>query len=105
MGGDFRGYLRFEPLLSKASEVVLDAKLQGVTYTHGLDPDGVMYAVDDGTRLIQVSFLTDMETPKISYGGRSLPGDFTPYVWSSVGTQTGAMVGRTLRVTDTSTSD
>ena len=105
VGGDFRGYFRFEPLLSNASEIVFDAKLQGTTYTHGLDPNGLTYAVDDGTKLLQVSFISDAEAPKISYGGRSLPGDFTPYSWSSVGTQSGSMAGRILKITDASTSD
>lgn len=105
MGGDYRGYFRFEPLLTLSSELVVDAKLQGVTHTHGLEPNGLTFAVDDGTRLMQVSFLTDLSTPEISYGGRSLPGDFTPYAWGSAGAQTGAMVGRILRITDASTTD
>ncbi len=105
IGGDYRAYYRFEPLLSYSSELVLDAKVQGVTHTHGLEPNGLMMAIDDGTRLMQVSFITDISTPEISYGGRSLPGDFSPYSWSEMGTQMGAMVGRTLRITDTSTTD
>jgi hypothetical protein len=105
VGGDFRGYFRFEPLLSYSSELIVDAKLQGVTHTHGLDPNGLMFAVDDGRRLMQVSFLTDLATPEISYGGRSLPGDFTPYAWGAMGSQTAKMAGRVLRVTDASTTD
>jgi hypothetical protein len=105
MGGDYRGYLRFEPLLTRASEVVLDVAVQLRTHTHGIEPNGLMLAVDDGERLMQVCFLTDTPAPKISYGGRSFPEDFTPYSWSSMGTQTASMAGRILRITDTSTSD
>lgn len=105
IGGDYRGYFRFEPLLTYSSEMVVDAKLQGITQTHGIAPSGLMFAVDDGTRLMQVSFLLDQAAPKISYGGRSLPEDFTPYTWSFAGTQTAAMVGRILRITDASATD
>lgn len=105
IGGSYRGYFRFEPLLSYSSEFVVDAKLQIVTATHGISQGGVMFAVDDSTRLMQVSFLSDLSTPLISYGGLSLPGDFTPYAWSSMGTQTAVMAGRILRVTDASTTD
>jgi len=105
LGGDFHGYLRFEPLLEVSSELVVDAQVQLLTYTHGFDPNGLMFAVDDGTRLMQVCLLSDQELPKISYGGRSLPGDFTPFSWLSAGTQTAEMAGRILRITDASTTD
>ena len=105
MGGDYRGYLRFEPLLTRASEFVVDANVQLRTHTHGITPDGLMFAVDDGERLMQVCFLTDQAMPKISYGGRSLPDDFSPFAWSSMGTQTAAMAGRVLLITDASGID
>lgn len=105
MGGDYRGFLRFEPLLTQASEFVIDANVQLRTYTHGVSHEGLIFAVDDGTRLMQICFFPDRATPKISYGGRSLPGDFSPYSWSSLGSQTAAMVGRVLRITDSSTID
>jgi hypothetical protein len=105
IGGDFHGYLRFEPLLGISSEMVVDAQVQVLTHTHGFDPNGVMFAVDDGTRLMQVCFISDQELPKISYGGRSLPGDFTPFSWASAGSQTAEMAGRILRITDASATD
>lgn len=105
MGGDFKGFIRMEPLLTMASNVSVDISTQLRTQTHGVDPYGLMFAVDDGSRLMQVAFFPHLATPKISYGGRSLPGDFSPYVWSSLGGATGAMLGRTLQITDASASD
>lgn len=105
IGGDFRGYDRIEPLLAASSNVVLDVGVQLRTFTHGITPHAVMAAIDDGDRLIQLSFFPDQSAPKLSYGGRSLPTAFQPFTWGSMGSQTGAMVGRTLRITDSSTSD
>jgi hypothetical protein len=105
IGGDFRGFVRFEPLLTASSEVVLDVNLQLQTYTHGPDSDALMFAVDDGNRLMQVAFFPDFSTPKLSYGGRSFPEDFSPYVWSVMGTQTATMAGRVLQITDASVTD
>lgn len=105
MGGDFKGFLRMEPLLTMASNVTVDISTQLRTQTHGVDPYGLMFAVDDGSRLMQVAFFPHLSTPKISYGGRSLPGDFSPYVWSSLGGATGAMAGRILQITDASLTD
>lgn len=103
--GDFRGFVRVEPLLSASSDVVLDAALLFRSWTHGVDPNALMVAVDDGRLLTQLSFLTDRKAPLISYGGRSFPEDFTPYVWSSLGTQPASMVGRLLRIDDASVAD
>lgn len=105
VGGDYKGYLRIEPLLTVASEFVVDVETQLRTYTHGPDPYGLMYAVDDGSYLMQVAFFPDFETPKFSYGGRSFPEDFTPYTWTSLGGATAEMVGRHLRISDTAVGD
>lgn len=105
IGGDFRGYTKIEPLLSAASEFSVDVNLQLLTHTHGLDPNGVMVAVDDGNRLMQLSFIADASAPLLSYGGRSFPEDFSPYVWSVLGTQAAEMLGRVLRITDSSMTD
>lgn len=105
VGGDFRGYVKIEPLLSAASQVAVDAQVQLLTHTHGIDPDGLMLAVDDGTRLLQLSFFPGESAPKLSYGGRSLPTEFSPYVWSTLGTQPVAMRGRILRISDGVTSN
>ena len=105
MGGDFRGFVRLEPLLMAASQVVVDVGVQLRTYTHGVDPYGLIFAVDDGSRLMQVAFLAHESNPKLSYGGRSLPEDFSPYGWSVLGGATASMVGRVLRISDTSVSD
>lgn len=105
IGGDFRGYTKIEPLLSAASEFSVDVNMQLLTHTHGLDPDGVMVAVDDGDRLMQLSFIASVPAPLLSYGGRSFPEDYSPYVWSVLGTQTAEMVGRNLLVTDSSITD
>jgi len=105
VGGDYRGYLRFEPLLSLASEFVVDVDVQLRTLTHGVAPDGLMFAIDDGTRLMQVAFFADQEAPKVSYGGRSLPEDFSPYAWTSLGGATAEMAGRILLITDASITD
>jgi hypothetical protein len=105
MGGDFKGFVRMEPLLTSASQVVVDVSVQLRTYTHGVDPYGLMFAVDDGSRLTQVAFLAQDPTPKFSYGGRSLPEDFSPYVWTGLGTATAEMEGRTLRISDASVGD
>lgn len=105
IGGDFRGFVRLEPLLTSASQFVVDVEVQGRTQTHGVDPYGLMFAVDDSQRLTQVCFLADAAVPKLSYGGRSLPEDFSPYVWTRTGGSAVAMVGRILRLTDASVAD
>jgi hypothetical protein len=105
VGGDYKGFVRMEPLLTAASQVAIDVSVQLRTYTHGVDPYGLMFAVDDGTRLTQVAFLNDRAVPKFSYGGRSLPEDFSPYVWSSLGGASASLVGRLLLIDDTTTSD
>jgi len=105
VGGDFRGYVKIEPLLSLASEFALDFDVQLLSHTHDYDPNGLMVGIDDGTRLMQLSFLSDTAAPKVSYGGRSLPTDFSPYVWSELGSETVELVGRRLKITDTSAVD
>lgn len=105
IGGDFRGYVKIEPLLAAASRVVVDAQVQLLTHTHGVDPDGLMLAVDDGSRLLQLCFIALRGMPKLSYGGRSVPEDFSPYAWSSLGDQLAVMRGRILRLSDSSTVD
>lgn len=105
VGGDFKGFVRIEPLLALSSDVVLDVDVQLRTHTHGISPNAIMAAIDDGSRIIQLSFLADAAAPKLSYGGHSLPNAFTPVPWTPMGTQTAAMVGRYLRITDTSTTD
>lgn len=105
VGGDFRGYLRMEPLLTAASECVYEAEVRLRTNTQGVAPHSLTMAVDDGDRLIQLSFLADRAVPKFSYGGRSLPEDFGPTTWDIMGTASAAMVGRLLRITDTMSGD
>ena len=105
VGGDFRGFVRFEPLLSASSEVVFDVGVQLLTHTHGVGNNAVMAAVDDGTRVMQLAFFPDFSTPKLSYGGRSLPEDFSPFVWSALGGEAAEMKGRTLRITDDAAAD
>lgn len=105
MGGDFRGFMRLEPLLAVSSDVVLDINTQLRTFTHGFSPNALMAAIDDGNRLTQLSFLSGAASPKASYPGRSLPGDATPKPWSALGTATVEMLGRTLRISDTTTTD
>lgn len=105
VGADFRGFVRLEPLLTAGTEVVLDVGLDLRTFTFGIDPNGVMAAIDNGDRLLQLCFFPDKATAKKSYGGRSFPEDFSPYFWSSAGGQTAEMIGRVLRITDTSIAD
>lgn len=103
VGGEVKGYVKLEPLLTASSQVAIDVDVQLLTYTHGVDPDGLMVAVDDGYRLMQLSFLASEAMPKFSYGGRSLPEDFSPFVWSSLGSQPAQMKGRALEISDSST--
>ena len=104
VGGDFRGYTRVEPLLGAASDVVLDVKVTGRTHTHGIAPDALMVAIDDGDRLTQLSFLASQAVPKFSYGGRSFPTDCTPIPWEKSGAAVAEMFGRVLRITDSASS-
>jgi hypothetical protein len=104
VSGDFRGFLRLEPLLAASTDDVIDVRVQVRTHTHGITPDAVMAAYDDGDKLIQLCFFPDQAAPKFSYGGRTLPPDFAPYVWKSLGTATAAMVGQTLRIMDSTTT-
>jgi hypothetical protein len=76
-----------------------------LTLTHGIDPDGLMFAVDDGTRLLQLCFFAGAESPRLSYGGRSHPEDFAPSAWTARGNQSADVRGRLLRISDTSTTD
>ena len=105
IGGDYRGFVRLEPLLSSASEIVVDVAPQLRTYTYGVDPYGLTVAVDDGNRLMQLAFFPSAATPKFSYGGRSLPESFSPYVWSAMGGGSASMLGRVLRISDTTVGD
>lgn len=105
VGADFRGFVRFEPLLTAASEVVLDVGLDLRTHTFGVTPDGLMAAIDNGDRLMQLCFFPDKPTPKKSYGGRSLPENFSPYFWTPAGVASADMVGRVLRISDASLFD
>lgn len=105
VSGDFKGFVRIEPLLQVASDVVLDVNVAIRTFTHGITPNAVLAAVDDGSKLLQLCFLSDTAAPKFSYGGRSFPDQFSPYVWSKLGGATPTMVGQYLRITDTTVSD
>jgi hypothetical protein len=105
VGGDFHGFTRVEPLLSEATQVVLDARLRVQNHTHGADPNAVMIAVDDGNRLMQLSFFSLHEKPKVSYPGRSLPEEASPKAWTAFGGAGARMIGRTLRIEDNTASD
>lgn len=99
IAGDFRGYTRIEPLLSEAFETTLDVKLALRTFTHGVTPNAVTAAVDDGSYLMQLCFLASESAPKLSYGGRSLPTAFAP-AWTAQGQAQAKMVGQRLRIDD-----
>lgn len=104
VGGDFRGFVRIEPLLSASASAILDFETSVRTLTHGISPNAAMAAVDDGKYLMQVSFLSDKAAPKFSYGGRSLPEDFGPTDWVSLaGADKASMVGRSLVIEDDGT--
>jgi len=105
ISGDFKGFARIEPLLAESFDTVLDVNVALRTFTHGITPNAVMAAVDDGTRLIQLSLFPDKAAPKFSYGGRSLPNQFAPYLWNQSGGETPTMVGQYLRIADSSTLD
>jgi hypothetical protein len=105
ISGDFKGYTRIEPLLRESFDTVLDVQLALRTYTQGIAPNAVMAAIDDGERLIQLSFLSDQASPKLSYGGRNLPSEFHPYKWLATGSQTASMVGQYLKISDASATD
>ena len=105
VGGDFRGFTRIEPLLSESHSTVLDAKVSLLTHTHGIEPDAAMVAIDDGTRLMQLSLFPETSSPKFSYGGRSLPDEFSPFSWDVNGAETPSMSGQYLRITDDSNAD
>jgi hypothetical protein len=102
VGGDFRGYMKLEPLLSASTDNVLDVNVQLRTWTHGITNNAVTAAIDDGERLIQLCFFPDKGVPKFSYGGRSFPDEWTPLPWTEVivSNATAAMLGRTLQITN-----
>jgi len=105
IGGDFRGFMRLEPLLSASSDVVLDVNLRGLYQTHGVTPNALMAAIDDGNRLTQLSFLAKKPAPKLGYGGRSFPTQWAPTPWSAMGGASAEMLGRVLRIIDATTTD
>ena len=76
-----------------------------MTWTHGIAPNAVMVAIDDGTYLIQLCFFPSNGSSLYSYGGRSFPDQFEPYTWTKLGEQTATLIGQYLEITDTSTSD
>lgn len=100
ISGAYRGLFRLEPLLTSASQVVVDASVSIRSATHGVDLNAVSFAVNDGSKLLQVSFLADKPSPKISYGGGSLPEDFNPYTWEHLGDAQTDLVGKILRISD-----
>ena len=105
IGGDFRGFTRIEPLLSVEASVALDIDINLRTFTHGITNNAVMAAIDDGNLLTQVCFFPTQSQPKVSYPGRSMPQDATPRPWTSFGGSLASMIGRTLRINDSSTID
>jgi len=105
ISGDFKGYFRIEPLLSESFNTVLDVNLALYTHTHGITPNALLAAIDDGRRLIQLCFFPDQAAPKFSYGGRAFPEDFAPYLWGKTGGATPTMVGQLLKIDDASTTD
>lgn len=105
VGGDFRGYVRLEPLLSASADFSLDVGVKMLTYTHGIAPNAVMAAIDDGSRLMQVCFFPDTASAKYSYGGRQLPETWAPTPWNASGGAPATIHGRVLRITDASTTD
>jgi hypothetical protein len=107
ISGDFKGYTRIEPLLKESFDTVLDVRLAIRTSTQGIAPNAVMAAIDDGDRLMQLSLFSDRAAPKLSYGGRSLPPDFSPYPWRFTGTQTetASLVGQYLKISDSSDTE
>lgn len=106
IGGDFRGFTRLEPLLATDAEVVLDIDVQVRTWTHGISPNAIAAMIDDGSRLVQLSFLADVAAPKFSYGGNQLPTSLpAPWTLITTGAPTAAMVGRMLRVQNPAAPD
>jgi len=108
--GDFRGLVRFEPLLTAAADAAVDWKMQLRTWTQGIAPNAMTLAMDDGKKLIQVSMLAKNPSPKFSYGGRVLPENATPVGWerNTITTLPGittSMLGRALHIEDTIVSD
>jgi hypothetical protein len=102
VGGDFRGFSRVEPLLRVSSDVVLETRMRIRSWTHGLSPTATMFAIDDGSRLVQASLVALTPAPRVGYAGRALPNDVG---WSVQGGAPYRMAGRALHVTDTSPSD
>jgi hypothetical protein len=80
----------------------VDFAAQVLRSTHGVDKDAISVSVCDGDRLMQVSLLSDRESPRISYGGRVLP---TEIGWASLGGQAAVMQGQRLEISDTNTGD
>jgi len=105
ISGDFKGYSRIEPLLAASFDTILDVNVALRTFTHGITPNAVLAAIDDGDRLMQLCFFPDKAAPKFSYGGRSLPEQFAPYLWNKTGGASASMVGQYLKIEDTSTLD
>ena len=105
VSGDFKGFSRIEPLLAESFDTILDINVTLRTFTHGITPNANLAAIDDGDRLIQLCFFPDQPAPKFSYGGRSVPELFTPYLWNKIGGADASMVGQFLKITDSSTTD
>jgi len=112
ISGDFRGFSRIEPLLAESFDTTLDINIALRTFTHGITPNAVLAAIDDGDRLIQLCFFPDKAAPKFSYGGRTFPEDFSPYLWNSQYFNTPplpgitvSMVGQYLQIADDTTNE
>lgn len=109
--GDFRAYLRQEPLMGVSADVVLDVGLSLRAWTHSHDPYGVFASYSDGDRLAHLSFITDKAYSALSYPGRSFPEEAEPFPWSRFGGTidpnqlSAVLLGRTLRITDSTISD
>jgi hypothetical protein len=105
MEGAYRAHARLEPLLGTASQVMVEATLQGLSGTFGADPNGLTLVVNDGTRMLQSSWIQDQRAPRLSYGGQVEPERFGTFGWTRTGGAVTRMAGHALQITDTSTVD
>lgn len=112
VGGDFHGYIKLVPLLAQSADTVLDINVQGIHSTHGLEPNALTASIDDGNRLIQLSLIASQASPKISYGGRTFPDQFSPYSWTPfhsaippLDVAAATMIGQVLQISDTTNDD
>jgi len=105
VSGEIFGYQRFEPFLSVDSVFVADWKFRCHSWTHSISERSVGVFVNDGTKLLAISFFSDQSIPWLSYNGQTVPENDPEKPWVVVGSASTQITDNVLRVVDSSITE